>query len=210
MAVFGPWTLVPQPTIYAPATGLAIGPRNVEWQLSDVVGSTINPFSLAQQFYAWNQSEFQCSVAYAYLTQQQHFSMFSWLAALQGSLSVFPFGDPYNTAPQNPAATAPSVSGSGQSGYVLNITGGSNLTPGDWISIQGSGSYSTGSRLYMITSVASGALGIWPAIRESPTNGQTITISNCTGMFRLRANSRKFTQNLDKTWGLVYEIHEAL
>lgn len=210
MTVFGPWPLVPLPTITNPVTGLAIGPKDIEWEMSDVIARTRNPFDLATQTYAWGQSEFKCSVSWAHLLNQQHFIMLGWLTALQGSLSVFPFGDPFNTKPQNPSATSPTVSGSGQIGYNLTISGGGNQTVGDWISIPGSGLYATGSRLHVVTSVSSGSLGIWPAIRESPTNGQTITIQNCTGMFRLVSNARKFTQNVDKTWGLTYEIEEAL
>lgn len=210
LPVFGPWPLVPQPTLYNAATGLAIAPKSIEWEMQDIVANTRNPFNLAEQYFVWGQSEFQCSVSWAFLTAPQHFGMFAWLAQVQGSSGVFPFGDPYNTAPQNLTATAPAVSGAGQTGYNLTITGGSGQTAGDWISIPGAGSYSTGSRLYLVTSVGSGTLGIWPAIRESPPDGQALTIRNCTGMFRLSSNSRKFTQNTDKTWGLTYEIREAL
>lgn len=210
MAVFGPWPLISPPTIYAPTTGLAIGPKSVEWEMEDVVGVSTNPFNLAQQYFLWQQSLLQCSVSYAFLTNAQHFAMLAWLMELQGASGVFPFGDAYNTQPQDSAATAPSVNGAGQTGYTLAVSGGSHQTPGDWISIQGSGSYSTGSRLYMITSVAGGSLGIWPAIRESPADTQSITISKATGMFRLKGNTRKVTQNVDKTWSVTFEIREAL
>jgi len=210
MAVFGPWTIVPQPTILSPI-GNPIAPRDIEWEMDDVVAANTNPFSLAKQFYAWNQAIIRASVSYSFLTNPQHFAMFAWLMQVQGTSGVFSFSDPFNVGPQHSAATAPTVNGSNQTGYSLNIAGGSNQTVGDWFSIVGNGAYSTGSRLYMITSIGSGVLGIWPPIRESPTSGESLTIVNPSGMFRMISNRRTIRQNLDKTWGsLTFEIEEAL
>jgi hypothetical protein len=196
MPSFNGWSVIALPT-FPPA------PKSIEWELDNVVGSARSPFSLQQQIYQWNTSILRASVSWPFMTNANFTAWRAFLASLQGISNVFQLGDPQNQAPQNHIATGGTVTGSGQVGYTLN-TSSSNLTPGDWIQI--------GYRLYLVTSVAGGSLGIWPNIRESPTGGTGIVITNTQGLFRLTKNSVKYMTSVEqgRTFSLTFEIEEAL
>lgn len=211
MAVWNGFPLIVLPSAVTP-NGEPGAPRSVEWQFSDVISSSLNPFSLSQQFYNWGQGLIEMSVSYPPLARSVQPPWEAFLASAQGTLAVFLMVvDPLHVAPQNSGATAPTVSGTNPSGaIVLNISGGSNQTVGDWIGLAGSGAYSTGSRIYMITSVAGGQLGIYPPIREAPTGGQAVIINNAQGIFRMSSPVRKFSIDMQRTVSLVFECREAL
>lgn len=177
-------------------------PASVEWNLNDTVGVSTNPFTAQQQTYNWNASWLEASLSYQPMTNAQAISWVAWLMSLNGIEGTFQFGDPLNQGPQNPNAVAPVVSGGGQTGYILNTGSGSNLTVGDWIQI--------GYRLYRLTYVSGGQLMIWPQIRESPADGQAIQIVNTQGIWRLKSNMRKVSVQKVKTYGITFEIREAL
>lgn len=194
MSTFNGWNIIPLPTF-------PVAPKSIEWQLADTVASSRSPFSLQQQIYNWNASLLKASVSYQPMYDSQARPWMAFLAACQGTASIFQFGDPMLTVPQNPAASGGSVTGSGQTGYVLQ-TSSSNLTPGDWIQI--------GLRLYMVTSAAGGTLGIWPQIRESPAGGTSVLITNTQGLFRLSKNQRGYTVNESHVYSVTFELEEAI
>jgi len=194
MSTFNGWTILTLPT-FPPC------PRSIEWQFSDTVGAARSPFSQQQQIYNWQASLLRASVSYQPMNNAQARAWLAFLASLQGISNIFQIGDPLGVAPQNSAAAAGTVTGSGQSGYTL-VTSSSNLTPGDWIQV--------GLRLYLVTSVAGGTLGIWPQVRETPPDGTALIISNTQGLFRLTKNDRKISVNDAKVYGITFEIEEAI
>lgn len=193
MSTFNGWNVITLPS--SPA------PRSIEWSLNDTVGSVRSPFSLQQQISNWGASILRGSVSLPPMQKGLARPFVAFLAAAQGIASVFSIGDPVSTGPANPGATAGTVTGSGQTGYVLD-TSSSGLLPGDWFSL--------GLRLYMVTSVSGGILGVWPQIRESPAGGTPLVITNTQGLFRLTKNERKFTQSVGGIYSITFEIEEAL
>lgn len=193
MSTFNGWTIISLPTTPPP--------RSLEWGLMDVVGVNASPFSLQKQFQDWGQSRLSASVSYQPMTAAQAAQWEVFLMACRGPLSVFQIGDPIRLAPQNSGASAGAVSGSGQTGYTL-VTTSSGLTAGDWFAL--------GVRLYRVTSVSGGTLGIWPPLRESPTSGTALTIVNTQGLFRLVKNDRKYSVNEMRIYGFTFECEEAL
>jgi len=171
--------------------------------MADNVGIVRSPFSWQRQLQGWNQAKLAASLSYPFLTNAQMTYWRVFLASLQGVANAFQFGDPMNQGPQNPGATAGSVTGSGQIGTTL-ITSSSGLTPGDWFQI--------GYRLYMVLSVSGGTLGIWPPIRESPAGGSNLIIHDTQGLFCLTKNERGYGVSVDngRNYSLVFEIEEAL
>jgi hypothetical protein len=194
LATFNGWNIIVPPS-YPPA------PASIEWDLDDVVGAVKNPFNLMQQNQDFAQSTLRGSVSYPFMRNQYGIQWRAFLAALRGVLNVFQLGDPLNQAPQNLSATGGTVSGSGQTGFILN-TSSSGLLYGDWIQI--------GYRLYLVTSASGGTLGIWPPIRESPAGGTAIQITNTQGLFRLTSNSRKLIVDRQRFYTVTFEIEEAL
>jgi hypothetical protein len=194
MSTFNGWPIISLPA-YPPA------PASIEWEPFDTVAAARSPFSQQQQLQNWQAAILRASLSYQPMTPSQAIPWIVFLMNTQGISSVFQFGDPLLTGPQNPSASAGHVSGGGQTGYALDTTA-SGLTPGDWIQI--------GYRLYRVMTVSGGNLGIWPNIRESPADGSAISITNTSGLFRLTKSARRYTVNKAKIHGITFEIEEAL
>ncbi len=169
--------------------------------LGDTVAAARSPFSQQQQLHNWGASILRASLSYPFMTKLYARPWVAFLMSLQGISNVFLFGDPLNQGPANGAASGGTVTGGGQTGYILN-TSSSGLTAGDWIQL--------GIRLYMVTSVSGGTLGIWPQIRESPADGTTVIITNTQGLFRLTKNDRKYDVSNQRVYSITFEIEEAI
>lgn len=194
MSTFNGWPVITLPTTPA-------APRSVEWNMREAVAASQSPFSFQRQVHDWGAGILRASLSYAAMRTEEARPWKAFLMAARGSLAVFEFGDPLHAAPQNPGATAGAVSGSGQTGYQL-VTTSSGLQPGDWFQV--------GSRLYGVTSVSGGTLGVWPNLRESPTNATPLVITNPKGMFRLAGNDRGFRVNIGPEFFFTFEIEEAV
>jgi hypothetical protein len=206
MATFNGWTIVVPPA--SPAA-----PATLEFILQDIVASVDNPFTGQSQFQDWQASYLEASVSMPPLTAKQAPAWIAFLMSLRGSLNVFQIGDPLRTSPQGSGLGSPAVNGANQTGYSLLTKGWTAgaagvLLPGDWLQI--------GYRLYANLGIANAdgggdlTLSIWPQLRESPTDSTAITLNNTKGLFRLKANPRKYSQLVNRTYGLQFEIREAL
>lgn len=176
-------------------------PTSIEWQLQDNQGEVESPFDYSSQIFDWQTARLCASLSYRPMKNSEALAWYAFLMGLNGIKGVFSFGDPLNQAPQNPGATAGTVTGSGQTGFTL-VTSSSGLLPGDWFSL--------GLRLYRVTAADGGTLTIWPNIRESPADGTDLVITNTTGLFRLRKNVRGISIDKMRFAGITFEIKEAL
>jgi len=206
MATFNGWTIVVPPA--SPAA-----PATIDFTLQDIVASVDNPFTGAQQFQDWQTSFIEASVSMPPLTAKQAPAWIAFLMSLRGSLNVFQLGDPLRTAPQGSGAGSPAVNGANQTGYSLLTKGWTAsaagvLLPGDWLQI----GYRLYSNLAIVNADGSGGatLSIWPQLRESPADSDAIILNNTKGLFRLAANTRKFSEAANRTYGMQFEIREAL
>ncbi len=205
MSTFKGWNIISMPA--------SPSPRSIEWNAQDVVAANTNPFTGGQQFYDWQAAWLECQITMPPLTNDQAQEWIAFLMQAQGMANVFQFGDPLVTAPKV-ASGSPVVHGANQTGRQLitagwDISGDSySIAPGDWIQI--------GYRLYRSlswqTPDGSGiaTLDIWPPLRESPANGDGITIANTKGLFRLAANQRKWSVDQTLVYGLSFSLREAL
>jgi hypothetical protein len=194
VSTFNGWTIVTLPSAPPPAF--------IEWGLADTVGAARSPFSRQQQIQNWSAAIWSASLSYAAMQYLEALPLITFLRNTQGKANVFMFGDPQNLGPQNPSASAGAVSGSGQTGYQL-ITTSSGLTPGDYFQL--------GVRLYAVTSVLGGTLGIWPNIRESPASDTALILTNTQGLFRLSSNVRKYSVKPGQmVKPIIFEIEEAI
>ena len=206
MATFNGWTIVTLPSD-PPA------PASIEFTLQDLVGTVDNPFTGQQQFQDWQASFIEWSVSMPPLTRVQAPAWIAFLMSTRGSLNVFQMGDPLAKTPRGSVSGTPLVNGGSQTGYSLATKGWTAfangvLLPGDWLQI--------GYRLYrnLGTANADGSghatLSIWPQIRESPGDGDTIVTSNTKGLFRLKGNPRKYSMLGNRTYSLQFDVREAL
>lgn len=194
MATFNGWTIVDLPA-FPPC------PKTIEYLGQNIVADATSPFTGQQQIQNWQAAWWEWSVSWQPMTEAQMCAWKAALLSLQGVSGIFQLGDPMRTGPQNPAAVAGTVTGSGQTGYSL-VTSSSGLTPGDYIQL--------GLRLYLVTSASGGTLGIWPQIRESPAGGTNLVIANTLGLFRLKSNQVKWSVKDNKMYVLTFEVREAL
>ena len=206
MATFNGWTIVILPSD-PPA------PASIDFTLQDLVASVDNPFTGQQQFQDWQTSYIEASVSMPPLTATQAPAWIAFLMSLRGRLNVFQMGDPLRTRPRGTGAGTPLVDRSGQAGYSLATKGwtaGASgvLLPGDWLQI--------GYRLYANLAIANAdgsghaTLAIWPQLREAPADSDAITLNNTRGLFRLKTNARKFSEVTNRTFGIQFDVREAL
>ena len=140
-----------------------------------------------------------------------------FLNALNGCGGTFLMGDPLGVIPRRGSTTGVTVRGSGQSGSTLlvNTTQINEVnwaSRGDWLQI-GAGS---NSRLYKVTMPANtngsgyASLEIWPRLRMSPTDGQTITMNNPKGLFRLSSGTFDYSEQDGCKYSLSFSCEEVI
>jgi hypothetical protein len=198
--VFG-WNLVPMPAVPA-------APASIEYLAVDTVALATSVFTGQQQTQDWQAGWMEWTVTMPAMPHALAQAWIAWLLGLRGIAGVFQIGDPLAAQPQGTGAGAPIVVGSGQTGVLLNTTGwvgAGALLPGDYLQI--------GYRLYRcLSTVNNGAqtLSIWPQIRESPPDGTAIVVFNTQGLFRLKGNPRKWSVSDNRTYGIQFDVREAI
>lgn len=201
-----PLTLIDMPTVPS-------APQTVEWTMNDVVATNISPFSGQQQTQDWQAGWLEASISMPPLTHVQAQAWVAFMMQCRGQVNAFLFGDPLAVAPRGTGSGTPVVNGGTQFGFSLATKGWTAsasgvLLPGDWIEV--------GQRIYRVLTGASSdgsgnaTLSIWPQLRESPPDGDTITLTNTRGVFRLKSNSRKFSMTEARFYGFQFEIREAI
>jgi hypothetical protein len=185
----------------------------VEWNAQDVVSTVINPFTGKAQVQSWQASWLEAVVTLPAMQRVNAGNWIAFLAQLQGQNGVFYFGDGLATVPQGSASGTGVTAGSNQGPYTITSSGwdanqSALLMPGDWLQI--------GWRMYMCLDMAASdgagnsSFAIWPQIREIPAAGTAIVTTNPVGLFRLATNTRKWSESYLRTWGLSFQIREAI
>jgi hypothetical protein len=206
MPTFNGWNIISMPTTPS-------APQTIDFTANDVVAMSVSPFTGQQQVQDWQQGWLEASVSMPPLTHVQAQAWIAFLMSLRGQANVFQLGDPLATSPRGSGAGTPLVDGGSQYGFSLATKGWTAsasgvLLPGDWLQI--------GYRLYrnLGTVNANGAgkatLSIWPPLRESPADGDAITLNNTKGLFRLKGNARKWSETQARVYGIQIDIREAI
>ena len=140
-----------------------------------------------------------------------------FLNALNGCGGTFLMGDPLGVMPRRGSTTGVTVRGSNQSGSTLLVNTGQNsevrwASRGDWLQL-GTGS---SSRLYKVTMPANtdrngyASLEIWPSLRMTPTNGQSIVMNNSKGLFRLSSGTFDYSEQDGCKYSLSFSCEEVI
>jgi hypothetical protein len=195
------------------AMPLTPGGRQNDWSMVNIVGAVSNPYTGRQQIQSWSAGYWECIVTMPPMTRIQAGSWISFLAQCGGQNAVFLFGDGLGVNAQGSAGGSPVIDGSFQQPYKLTTSGWTPnqfavLSPGDWIQI--------GNRLYSCLDQAASdgsgnaSFAIWPQIREVPPNGTPIITQGAQGLFRMKNNVQKYSASYLRTYGLSFEIREAI
>lgn len=205
---FSGWNIIPIPT--SPTL------RQIDFGATDAVGMTQSPFTLQSQVLAWPGADYwEANVATPAMRFTDANKWIAFLMSLRGRANVFQLGDPLGRIPQGHPQGTPVIDGVHLAmATSINTRGwtpsrGMLLLPGDYIQI--------GYRLHKVVGVTpvnsdvngKASIEIWPSLREAPTDGQTIVISNCTGLFRLAENKREWTMRETRNLGLSFKCIEA-
>lgn len=195
------------------AMPLTPGNRQADWSMVNIVGNVPNPFTGKVQVQSWSAGYWECIVTMPPMTRIQAGAWIAFLAQCGGQNAVFLFGDGLGKAPQGSAAGIPVTTGSFQQPYNLTTRGWTPnqfavLSPGDWIQI--------GNRMYQCLDQTStdgagnASFAIWPQIREQPPSGTAIVTQGAQGLFQMKNNVQKYSVSYLRTYGLSFEIREAI
>ncbi len=207
MIILNGWDLIAMPTS-PPA------PASIEYTAQDTVATSVSPFTGQAQIQDWQASYLEASVSMPPLTHVQAQSWIAFLMILRGQAKVFQLGDPLAVAPMGSALGTPVVNATNpQFGYSIDLKGWTPsaagvLLPGDWIQI--------GYRAYRATSTGNAdsagnlTLGIWPQLRETPTDGQAVGLLKVKMLWRLADNARKWSITNSRTYGMQFNVREAI
>lgn len=160
---------------------------------------TASPFTLQQNVQEHQGEAWIVEIAVGTMKRADAEAWAAIFLLLGGRSNTFLFGDPAGTAARGSVPGAPKVDGAGQTGRTLDTKGWTAsqtgvLLAGDWIQV-GSGAT---QRLYKVTEDADSdgsglaALSIWPRLRESPDDSETLVVANCKGTFRLGSNTMEW------------------
>ena len=208
MAVFTPSYPLTLPTV--------TGVRTQNWGLNRVVAVTESPFTLQQQTFEHEGSQWRTTMT---LPPMKKDSASIWLAffmSLRGRRGTFKLGDQDRKTIQGVATGTIRVNGASQTGNQVALDGFANSTSnvfkaGDYIQIN--------SYLYMVienaTSNGSGEANvkIEPALRsgiETINDDTTVLYSNTTTLMRLDNNEFNWDTNQVSVYGISFACSEVL
>jgi hypothetical protein len=202
-----------------------IYPSEADLKQFDGVAEFISPFTGQEEEQSFLDQHWELDLTWPEMTWEQFAPLQAFTGALHGKAGTFVWGPPLATSPQGlgTAAGAPTCVGTDLvgsnvltlAGWTPNTTG--VLLPGDFLQL-GGGTLNLPSRLYQyvgvipLTSDGGGntSVAIFPSLREAPTAGQGVILTNPQGTFRLAENRRSAPAKKTKTFTLSLKCREAI
>ncbi len=162
------------------------------WGKEEVRAVAESPFTLQRQVYRHTGGRWRVSIVLPAMSKANALAWSSFLLNLDGEYGSFLFGDVFNPTPKGLAWGSPVVNGSANTGRILTTRGwNSNITgllkAGDKIQV--------GSYLYQVTRDVNSdidgyaTLDIFPRLRSTPNDNDTIVTNNPRGLFQLASSS---------------------
>lgn len=179
-----------------------------------------SPFTYKEQVLSHQGQRWEAEVSLPPMKRAAAEEWVAFLVSLKGQFGTFLLGDPSAATPRGSASTSagtPLVNGASQTGDTLAIDGlptsvTGYLLAGDYIRV-GTGS---ASRLYKVlqnvntNSSGQATLDIFPTLRASPSDNQTVFVSSAKGVFRLASNEANWSINQAETFGINFAAIEAV
>lgn len=175
----------------------------IDFSVSDQVATVVSPYTGQTQTQAWPGAEsWGVTLTLPAMKQSDADTWTSALMELRGMANAVQLVDPARRKPRGVATGTPVCNTSGGSGF--NAAGTTTLYTRGWTTnvvrllLPGT-NLQIAYRLYrvlnQVSSDSSGnaVLNIWPSLRETPTDGEAIILTNPAGLFRLAKNQRKWS-----------------
>lgn len=189
-------------------------PRSFTVQETSFVALTSSPWSGSQQAQLNQGQIWAFSIELPPMSEDQARNWSGIMGQLNGRFGTFLFGDPKWKAPRGDWAGAPVVDTAGQTGQTLQMRGftaGAVGRAGDYFQI-GSGA---SAKLHKVTQdftadgTGAASIEIWPRIRTSPVDGDSLITVSPQGVFRLASST------IARSWepfrhGYSFDMVEAL
>lgn len=180
-------------------------PREVEFTMEDAVATVTSVFTGQVQAQQWPGADmWRGTITQPPMNQANTDNLIAYLMELRGMANALQIGDPMKTQPRGTGSISGTNSATAAAGsQTLTITGAGAgaLLAGDYIQI--------GYRLHRVLgSTGSGAVGIWPSLREALVGGEPQTAFNTVGLFRLASNQRKWSSDYTRMSRISFQIQE--
>jgi hypothetical protein len=190
------------------------GPRRTSFFAYPNISRSESPFTLKTQVQEIQGQKWGAEITLPVLVDRDEIETWQcFFLKLYGSYGTFLLGDSTYPGARGSVAGTPQVHGAGQHGETIAIHGmaassANVFREGDFIQI--------GQRLYKIladgNSDASGivTVPIFPQIKESPANNDTVITVNPKGLFRLSEDTTKlFDADEAKVFSMSFSAIEA-
>ena len=208
MAVFTPSYPLTLPT----ATGIT----TQNWGLNRVVAVTESPFTLQQQIFEHEGSQWRCTMTLPPMKKDKAAIWLAFFMSLRGRRGTFKMGDQDRKTIQGTATGTVRVNGASQTGNQVALDGftasrANVFKAGDYIQIN--------SYVYMvIEDVSANGSGeanvkIGPALRstiETINNDDTVVYTNTTTIMRLDSNEFNWDTDKVSNYGISFACSEVL
>lgn len=137
-------------------------------------------------------------------------AIITFLLACRGISGTFLAGPEKLARTAQGTASGVTVNGAGQSGTTLNLSGSGTIKAGDYLQL-GSGASSRLHKFLQDAGSVAATHEIWPRLRESPSAGSSVVLSNPKGVFRLSAaNQTEWNVDLVQMYGISFKAMEAI
>lgn len=183
----------------------------------NAVAVSRSPFTFSRQVIVHPGQKWEAEITLRPMRRTEAEVWLAWLVSLNGPVGTFLLGDPRACNPLGTAGGTPVVNGGGQTGAELILDGAASsqaewLKAGDYIQL---GSSSTATLHKVLADAASDGSGnatldIWPKLRSSPADNETIIVTNAVGLFSLASNLVGWTADELSAYGITFAAIEAL
>lgn len=208
------------PISYPLSLPTSIGIANITLTAANAVAISQSPFTYSQQVIKHQGERWSASISLPPIRRDLAEPWVAFLLSLKGQYGTFLLGDPNCKTPQGTARTTlgtPVVNGNGQTGETLNIDGlplsvANYLKAGDYLQLGSSVTATLHKVLADVNTNASGqaSIDLWPSVKVAPTDGDTVTLSNTVGRFRLSGNTQQWQINDISSYGITFDCVESL
>jgi hypothetical protein len=194
--------------------------QSIQLTARNATAVTSSPFTYKQQVLKYSASRWEANITLPPMKRADSETWITFLMKLNGQYGTFLLGDPLGQTARGSASTqagTPLVNGANQTGSSISVDGlplsvTGYLLEGDYIQL---GSGATAKLHKVMTQVNSDASGtavidIWPDIRTSPADNDSIVVANAQGIFRLLNPEVSFSIDMASIYGINFSAVEAL
>lgn len=193
-----------------------VAPKRINFFGVNAVSISRSPFTFDSQTQQFSGQSWGAEITLPAMLRETAEDWVAFLMALQGPKGTFYLRDPLASSPRGVATGTPLVKGASQTGNTLVTDGWTISTIG--ILVRGD-KIQIGSRLYAVMGTSDvdsdgsgdATIDIWPRLRESPADNESIITERPAGIFRLSNQITNFwSADETQTYDISFDAVEAI